>query len=100
MATITVQHRQLFPFALGGGEAGSSISIIRLPFGWKYSPALRQRVPQFFIKDLKVGQAVILHYLDDFMDLGKDRAKVAEFTAALVATLTTFFFAFRAPYLC
>ena len=69
-----------------GGDGGN-ISIIRLPFGWKYSPVLCQRVLQFFIKDLKIGQVVVLHYLDDFMVLGKDFAKVSEVTDALVATL-------------
>ena len=46
-----------------------------------------QRVLQFFIKDLKIGQVVVLHYLDDFMVLGKDFARVSKVTDALVATL-------------
>ena len=74
-------------FRLHLGGEGGNISIIRLPFGWKYSPVLCQRVLQFFIKDLKIGQVVVLHYLDDFMVLGKDFAKVSEVTDALVATL-------------
>ena len=51
----------------GGGE---TISILRLPFGWKYSPVLCQRVLQYFIRGLQAGQTLILHYLDDFMVLG------------------------------
>ena len=68
----------------GGGEV---ISILRLPFGWKYSPVLCQRVLQYFIKGLKKGQTLILHYLDDFMVLGKDKALVSEVTESLVILL-------------
>ena len=68
----------------GGGE---TISILRLPFGWKYSPVLCQRILQYFIKGLKVGQTMISHYLDDFMVLGKDKALVSEVTKSLVNLL-------------
>ena len=59
-------------------RGGGGISIRRLPFGWKYSPVLCQRILQYFIKGLKKGQTLILHYLDDFMVLGKDKALVLE----------------------
>ena len=60
------------------------IAILRLPFGWKYSPVLCQRILQFFLKDLKKGQTLVLHYLDDFMVLGHDRARVTEVTSQMI----------------
>lgn len=48
---------------------------------------VRQRVWQLFIKDLKKGQTLILHRLDDLMVLGFDKALVTEVTASLVKIL-------------
>ena len=70
-----------------GGKSGKNISILRLPFGWKYSPILCQRILQFFLSDLKPGQILILHYLDDFMVLGVDRGQVQLVTVSVVEML-------------
>ena len=40
---------------LGEGLEGETFALLRLPFGWKFSPVLCQRVLQFFLEDLKKG---------------------------------------------
>ena len=61
--------------------------MLRLPFGWKFSPALCQRTLAFFTKHLSGDRVLILHYLDDFMVVGPGFARVEEVTRALVDIL-------------
>ena len=52
------------------------VSLIQVPFGWKCSLVLCQRVWQHFKLNLGKDTTLILHYLDDFCIIGLDRAEV------------------------
>ena len=47
---------------LGGRGRGNNFDLEVVIFGWKYSPVLCQRVLQYFVKGLKKGHTLILHY--------------------------------------
>lgn len=59
---------------------GRHVAIFRVSFGWKYSPILCQRVLAYFLASLPSGGRLVLHYLDEFMVLGRERGSVREVT--------------------
>ena len=57
-----------------------NVSLMRVPFGWKFSPVLCQRVLQHFFLNLKKGGTLILHYLDEFSIIGANQNEVRRVT--------------------
>ena len=47
-----------------------------LPFGWRYSPLLCQRVLERLVTDAGLSGVVVLIYLDDVLVVGRGRARV------------------------
>mmetsp|Transcript_112384 Transcript_112384/g.195192 ORF Transcript_112384/g.195192 Transcript_112384/m.195192 type:complete len:527 (+) Transcript_112384:257-1837(+) len=64
-----------------------NVSLLRVPFGWKFSPVLCQRVLQHFLVNLKKGETLILHYLDDFCIIGGNKDEVRRVTNDWVCLL-------------
>ena len=52
----------MFRFRFGG----KPWDMLRLPFGWKYSPALCQFLLGGLVRDI----VLLIHYLDDFLSVG------------------------------
>ena len=85
---LNCQFRDAFRLSDGKVNKGDgNISILRLPFGWKHSTVLCQRILQFGIQCFKKAQTLILYCWEDFIVLGFDEALVAEATISLVNTL-------------
>ena len=54
------------------------LSLLSLPFGWKFSPVICQKCLAFFLSGLELGQVILLHYLDDLLFLGRDGVVVGK----------------------
>jgi hypothetical protein len=66
---------------------GTNYSLLRLPFGWKASPVLCQRILEYFLLGLDVGEVLVLLYIDDFMVVGLDKDRVRGVTMNWVQVL-------------
>ena len=58
-----------------------------LPFGWKYSPLLCQRVWETLVADAGLLGVLVLIYLDDVLVVGRGRARVRGQTARATEAL-------------
>lgn len=57
-----------------------TVSLVWVPFGWKFCPMLCQRVLRHFLLTLDKGTTLILHYLDDFCIIGANKGEVRTVT--------------------
>ena len=64
-------------FRILDGEGGI-LSFRCLPFGWKYSPMLCQKVLERLVEEIGVVGALVLIYIDDVLIVGRGRAGVRE----------------------
>ena len=55
---------------------GKSYAFSCLPFGWRFSPVIRQYVLAFVTGSVDTSGVLVLHYLDDFLVIGYGKAKV------------------------
>ena len=60
---------------------------MRLPFGWKYSPVICQRLLGSLVRDLIPPDILLIHYLDDFLLAARDRSRLCEVTGRVAARL-------------
>ena len=61
--------------------------MMRLPFGWKYSPVICQRLLGSLVRDLIPPDILLIHYLEDFLLVAGDRARRREVTRRVAARL-------------
>ena len=73
-------------FRVSDGEGGV-LAFRCLPFGWKYSPLLCQRVLEGLVADAGLLGVLVLIYLDDVLVVGRGRARVREQTARAAEAL-------------
>ena len=73
-------------FRVSDGEGGV-LAFRCLPFGWKYSPLLCQRVLEGLMADAGLSGVLVLVYLDDVLVVGRGRARVREQTAKAAEAL-------------
>ena len=59
----------------------------RLPFGWKYSLVICQQLLGSLVRDLIPPDILLIHYLDDFLLVARDRARLREATGRVAARL-------------
>ena len=59
----------------------------RLPFGWKYLPVICQRLLGSLVRDLIPPDVLLIHYLDDFLLVARDRVRLREVTGWVAAWL-------------
>ena len=65
-------------FRIFDGEGGT-LAFRCLPFGWKYSPILRQRVLERLMEDTGLTGALILVYLGDVSVVGRGKHSLSTF---------------------
>ena len=73
-------------FRVSDGEGGV-LAFRCLPFGWKYSPLLCQRVLEGLMADAGLSGVLVLIYLDDVLVVGRGRVRVREQTAKAAEAL-------------
>ena len=73
----------MFRFRFGG----KLWDMKRLPFGWKYSPVICQQLLGSLVRDLIPPDILLIHYLDDFLLVARDRARLREVTGRVAARL-------------
>ena len=73
----------MFRFRFGG----KLWDMKRLPFGWKYSPVICQRLLGSLVQDLIPPDSLLLQYLDDGLLVARDRTRLREVTGRLAARL-------------
>ena len=59
----------MFRFRFGG----QLWDMKRSPFGWKYSPVICQQLLGCLENDLVPPKGLLIHYLDDFLLIARDR---------------------------
>ena len=59
----------------------------RLPFGWKYSPVICQQLLGSLVRDLIPPDILLIHYLDIFLLVARDRAGLRDVTGRVAARL-------------
>ena len=64
-------------FRISDGEGGV-LSFKCLPFGWKYSPILCQKVLERLVEEIGLVGVLVLIYIDDVLIVGRGRARVGE----------------------
>ena len=57
-------------FRISDGEGGV-LSFRCLPFGWKYSPILCQKVLKRFVEEIGLVGVLVLIYIDDVLVVGR-----------------------------
>ena len=73
-------------FRVSDGDGGV-LAFRCLPFGWKYSPPLCQRVLERLVADAGLSGVLVLIYLDDVLIVGRGRARVRKQTARVTEAL-------------
>ena len=73
----------MFRFRFGGQLWDTK----RLPFGWKYSPVVCQRLLGSWVRDLIPPDVLLIHYLDDFLLVARDRVRLRGVTGRVAARL-------------
>ena len=58
-----------------------------LPVNWKYWPVICQRLFGSFVRDLNPPDVLLIHYLDDFLLIFRDRVRMRGVTGRLAARL-------------
>ena len=66
----------MFRFRFGG----KLWDMKRHPFGWKYSPVICQQLLGSLVRDLIPPDILLIHYLDDFLLVARDRARLRNVT--------------------
>ena len=66
---------------------GPVVGATRLPFGWKFSPYLCQRILGDLLRRLILQGVELLHYLDDFVLVSTDRSMLHGTTQECVRVL-------------
>ena len=64
-------------FRISDGEGGV-LSFRCLPFGWKYSPILCQKVLERLVEDIGLVGVLVLIYIDDVLIAGRGKGRVHE----------------------
>ena len=59
----------------------------RLPFGWKYLPVMCQQLLGTLVPDLIPPDILLIHYLDDFLLIARDRGRLRVVTGRVAARL-------------
>ena len=59
----------------------------RLPFGWKFSPVICQRLLGSLVRDLIPPDVLLIHYLDIFLVVARDRDRLREVTGRVAVRL-------------
>ena len=80
---LSARFEGMFRFRFGG----ELWDMKRLPFGWKYSPVTCQRLLGSLVRDLIPPDILLIHYLDDFLLVPRDRAGLREVTGRVAARL-------------
>ena len=62
-------------FRISDGEGGV-LSFRCLPFGWKYSPILCQKVLERLVEEIGVVGVLVLIYIDDVLIVGRGKGHV------------------------
>ena len=73
----------MFRFRFGG----KLWDMKRLPFGWKYLPVICQRLLGSLVRDLVPPDVLLIHYLDDFLLVARDRVRLRGVTGRVGARL-------------
>ena len=71
---LLVGSEGMFRFRFGGNLWGTK----RLPFAWKYSPVICQRLLGPLVRDPIPPDILLIHYLYDFPLVARDRARLRE----------------------
>ena len=66
--------------AIHVGVQGTTVAVVRVPFGWHQAPGLVQHLVASAIAKVPVGMVVVVQYLDDILFLGRDKQEVARVT--------------------
>ena len=66
---------------------GAVLSFGCLPFGWKYSPVLCQKVLERLIEEIGLVGVLVLFYIDDVLIVGRGKARVCAQARRAVETL-------------
>ena len=74
---------EMFRFRFGG----KLWDMKRLPFGWKCSPVICQRLLGSLVRDLIPPDVLLIHYLDDFLLVARDRVRLRGVTGRVAARL-------------
>ena len=64
-------------FRISDGEGGV-LSFRCLPFGWKYSPILCQKLLERLVEEIGLVGVLVLIYIDDVLIVGRGKARVRE----------------------
>ena len=73
-------------FRISNGEEGV-FSFRSLPFGWKYSPILFQKVFERLVKEIGLVGVLVLIYIDDVLIVGRGKGRVRGHTMRAVQVL-------------
>ena len=82
---MPAEHRH----AVRIGVCGKVFSFPGLPFGWKASPAIAQKLLAMYIQHLYPGETVVVQYMDDILVVGPIKQHVQEQTDHLVRQFHT-----------
>ena len=77
---MPAEHRH----AVRIGVCGKVFSFPGLPFGWKASPAIAQKLLAMYIQHLYPGETIVVQYMDDILVVGPIKQHVQEQTDHLV----------------
>ena len=77
---MPAEHRH----AVRIGVCGKVFSFPGLPFGWKASPAIAQKLLAMYIQHLYPGETVVVQYMDDILVVDPIKQHVQEQTDHLV----------------
>ena len=70
------------------GVRGQVFSFPGLPFGWRASPVIAQKLLAMYIQRLYPGETIVVQYMDDILVLGPQLHRVRAQTQHLVQTFT------------
>ena len=81
------RHERAFRFRMRWEGVERVFCMSRMPFGWKHSPLFCQTALGRIVRPLIPEGYTLFHYLDDFLILGPDLARLRVVTARVVRAL-------------
>ena len=81
------RHERAFRFRMRWEGVERVFCMSRMPFGWKHSPLFCQTALGRIVRPLIPEGYTLFHYLDDFLILGPDPARLRVVTARVVKAL-------------
>ena len=69
------------------GVQGTTVAVVRVPFGWHQAPGQVQHIVASAIAKVPAGTVVVVQYLDNILFLGRDKQEVARVTGRVANQL-------------